>query len=323
MKKLFFSLLFFCSLLLSAIEPGTVAKITYPCKYDNSMQPALIMVSPDQGPRPLFVVLHTWSSDYNQCKGYGKRLLKHGASFIAPNFRGPNTSGDKLAMGSDAAISDIIDAVEYMKKNYNIDTKRIYLIGGSGGGYMSLLTGARHPEIWAGIASFCPISDLVRWHAERRGINYGAQIAAIVGNPQTDPAAKAEAMRRSPVTWLAGIKVPLDIVAGINDRTVSATHAVRAFNCVAAKADRIPEADINYIALNRKVPAHYPEIKELLAKRKIFLRRVSGNVRLTLFNAGHVILPDAGIRWLLRQHKDKPADFTSISGSGKTEKLGK
>ena len=104
---------------------------------------------------------------------------------------------------------------------------------------------------------------------------------------------------------------------------MAATHAIRAFNCVAAKADRIPEADINYIGQHRKVPAHYPEIKETLARKKIFLRRVSGNVRLTLFDAGHVILPDAGIQWLLNQHKDKPADFTTAADSGKTENLGK
>lgn len=323
MKKSAFLSLLFSSLLLAAIEPGVVTEITYPCKYDNSRQPALLMTTDAPGARPLFVVLHTWSSNYAQNKHYGKRLKKHGVYFIAPNFRGPNTSGDKLAMGSDAAISDIIDAVEYMKKNYSIDTKRIYLIGGSGGGYMSLLTGARHPEIWAGIASFCPISDLVRWHAERKGISYGAHIAKIVGNPQTSAEAKAEAIRRSPVTWLAGLKVPLDIVAGINDRTVAATHAVRAFNCVAAEADRIPEADIACIGENRKVPAHYPEVKEKLARKKIFLRRVSGNVRLTLFDAGHVILPEDGIQWLLNQHKDKPADFTSATGSGKTENLGK
>jgi pimeloyl-ACP methyl ester carboxylesterase len=161
-----------------------------------------------------------------------------------------------------------------MKKNYSIDTKRIYLIGGSGGGYMSLLTGARHPEIWAGIASFCPIADLVRWHAERKGTSYGAHIAKIVGNPQTSAEAKAEAIRRSPVTWLAGLKVPLDIVCRLILGKKAATHAVRAFNCVAAEADRIPEADIACIGENRKVPAHYPEIKETLARKKIFLRKI-------------------------------------------------
>ena len=117
MKKLLLSALFTSALLLSAIEPGVVTEITYPCKYDNSKQPALVMTTDAPGARPLFVVLHTWSSNYAQNKHYGKRLKKHGVYFIAPDFRGPNTTGNKLAMGSDAAISDIVDAVEYMKKN--------------------------------------------------------------------------------------------------------------------------------------------------------------------------------------------------------------
>ncbi|MCH2206397.1 MAG: S9 family peptidase [Lentisphaerales bacterium] len=42
-------------------------------------------------------------------------------------------------MGSEYVVADIISIVEYMKKNYNVDEKRIYLIGCSGGGYASFL----------------------------------------------------------------------------------------------------------------------------------------------------------------------------------------
>ena len=104
-------------------------EITYLCSFDNTQQPALILEAKSKEPRPLFVTLHTWSANYKQCRSsYAGHLVKHDVYMIAPNFRGKNTVGNKLSMGSDAAISDILDAVKYMQKNYNIDNNRIYLI---------------------------------------------------------------------------------------------------------------------------------------------------------------------------------------------------
>ena len=64
-------------------------EITYPCSFDNSMQPALRRVAKTtDAPRPLFVVLHTWSANFRQCNGYARVLSAHDVHMIAPNFRG-------------------------------------------------------------------------------------------------------------------------------------------------------------------------------------------------------------------------------------------
>jgi len=42
------------------------------------------------------------------------------------------------------------------------------LIGGYGGGYAALLMAGRHPEIWAGVSAWCPISDIEAWYAESK-----------------------------------------------------------------------------------------------------------------------------------------------------------
>ena len=301
-----------------AKKANRVAKeITYLCSYDNSQQPAL----------PLFVTLHTWSSEYKQCNGaYAQRLVAHDVHMIAPNFRGKNTAGNPLSMGSDAAISDIIDAVKYMQKNYNIDNDRIYLIGGSGGGFMSLLTSSRNRDIWAGVSSWCPISDIAKWHefyspkpGSARG--YGIHIEKNIGNPQTDEKAKAEAVKRSPVTYLEGVAYPLDISHGLMDRVVPVEHAIRAFNKVAAPKDRFSEEDIKNIKARKF--SKFPVIKEKLGKSKIYIRRVSGNVRLTIFHAGHSIMSGVGIQWLLKQQKGKPADFSVINSNESSAALGR
>jgi len=54
----------------------------------------------------------------------------------------------------------VFDAVAWMKKNYNIDDKRIYLTGSSGGGHMTLQMVGNHPELWAAASAWVGISDL-------------------------------------------------------------------------------------------------------------------------------------------------------------------
>ena len=307
-------------------------EITYLCSYDNSQQPALILVAKSKEPRPLFVTLHTWSSTYKQCRSsYAGNLVKHDVYMIAPNFRGNNLSGNKLSMGSDAAISDILDAVKYMQKNYNIDNSRIYLIGGSGGGFMSLLTSSRSRDIWAGVSSWCPISDLVAWHdyydkMPNAKKSYGLHIEKNIGNPKKEKGAEVEAIHRSPVTHLEGVTYPLDISHGVFDRVVPVEHAVWAFNKVAAPKDRFTEAEIEAIKnihKTRKTPAGFPEVTEKFGKYKIYVRRTSGNVRINLFHAGHAILGGTGIQWLLKQQKGKPADFSKINSNESSAALGR
>ena len=302
-------------------------EITYLCSYDNSQQPALILVAKSKEPRPLFVTLHTWSSNYKQCNGaYAKRLVAHDVHMIAPDFRGKNTVGNPLSMGNDAAISDIIDAVKYMQKNYNVDNNRIYLVGGSGGGYMSLLTSSRNRDIWAAVSSWCPISDLVVWHAyydkkPDAKKSYGIHIEKNIGNPIKDEKAKAEAIKRSPVTYLEGVTYPLDISHGVFDPVVPVEHAIRAFNKVAAPKDRFSEEDIKNIKARKF--GKFPAVKETLGKSRIYVRRTSGNVRLTIFHAGHSIMPGVGIQWLLKQQKGKPADFSNIKSNESSAALGR
>ena len=307
-------------------------EITYLCSYDNSQQPALILEAKSKEPRPLFVTLHTWSAEYKQCRtSYAGHLVKHDVHMIAPNFRGRNTVGNKLSMGSDAAVSDILDAVKYMQQNYNVDNSRIYLIGGSGGGFMSLLTSSRSRDIWAGVSSWCPISDIVKWHeyyspAPGSAKGYGINIEKNIGSPQTDEKAKAEAIHRSPVTHLEGVTYPLDISHGVFDRVVPVEHAVWAFNKVAAPEDRFTEAEIEAIKniyKTRKTPEGFPEVSEKFGKYKIYVRRTSGNVRINLFHAGHSILGGTGVQWLLKQQKGKPADFSSINSNESGAALGR
>lgn len=109
---------------------------------------------------------------------------------------------------------------------------------------------------------------------------------------------------------LAFAALPLDINTGIHDGhvgSVPVSHAIRAFNAVAAPTDRLPTA----LIAQRAVPADWrtATADPLYAARPVLLRRTSGPTRLTVFDGGHEILHEAALTWLEAQRRGAPPQW--------------
>ena len=308
--------------------------IAYPCPSDRSMQPAQVQFAPDGKPRPLVVALHTWSADLTQSwEKFRARCEERNWHCIYPLFRGPNWN--RKACGSDLVVSDIESAVEYAKSVCPVDEQRIYLIGGSGGGHASLLMAGRTPQLWTAISSWCPITDLIKWHAEckKSGREYYKHIeSACDGDPEISSSAAAQAKRRSPATYLASAagKTIIDIGTGIHDGhkgSVPVGHTLRAFNLLAAPEDRISAGDIEFIEKNQEIPEHLKyqgEPDAAYGPYKVLLRRVSHWVRVTIFEGGHDLLPGPGMGFLENQVRgQEPVWYSGSAYDGESDKLGK
>lgn len=266
---------------------------------------------------PLVVAFHSWGASCHwtsPAMGVQAYCERQGWAMVYPNFRGPNVRPD--ACGSELACVDVLDVIEWAQKERAIDADRIYLIGGSGGGYFSLLMAGRFPEIFAGAAAFCPITDLARWYRDGRS-HYPKNIAAACGGtPEESP---YEYSKRSALTYLSNARVnrlPIYIVTGIHDGhtgSVPVGHSIRAFNTLADEADRISEADIAEIERTEKVPealAFKGRDPFYGSKTPIWLRKTSANARLTIFEAGHDGNTAAGLDFLSRQRRGRSADMT-------------
>ena len=271
---------------------------------------------------PLLVFLHSWSGGFEQGPPWIAQAKKLGWVLVAPDFRGPNSRPEACA--SDLASQDIIDAVEYAKAHARIDTNRIYLVGGSGGGHMSLVMAARVPGLWAGVSAWVPISDLTAWHAESsaRKNNYAKMIEQCCGG-KPGPATEAEYRHRSPLFHLAAAKgVPLDINTGIHDGhtgSVPVSHSLLAFNVLAAPDKQVSVADIDFMVREQKIPAALATETQIDPERQkaTLFRRASGNARVTVFEGGHDSEPLAALEWLSRQRKGQSADWSLGQKSGK------
>lgn len=298
--------------------PGDVAEIRIRSSADGSEQPAMTWSPPGGEARPLLVGLHTWGGDYRQASNgptFARWCMNQGWHFVFPHFRGPNRTPE--ALGSDLAVQDIADAVAHLQRTQRVDPDRIYLIGASGGGHMAMLMAGRHPELWAGISAWVGISDIATWHADHlkdgKADNYARDIEAALGGPPDTPERLADARRRSPLTWLkAAHGVNLDLHHGLHDgRTGSVPfrHSLLAFNAVAPEADRLDPAQIEAYYASQTLPSGWsaPEPDLLYEGTRLFFRRQSGQVRVTIFDGGHEILYTPGLNWLAAQRRGQPA----------------
>ncbi len=181
---------------------------------------------------PLVVALHTWSADrFNQIKII-ELCKERDWALLLPEFRGPNLVSNPRAYeacGSQLACQDIIDAVEFVQKNYSIDNNAVFLVGGSGGGHMTLMTSAYKPEMWRGASSWCPITDVALWHKYYgNGNRYALHMEACCsGVPGDSPEVDYEYSKRSPMSYLTKLaKVNLSVHHGRFDKSVPCIHTI-------------------------------------------------------------------------------------------------
>ena len=276
---------------------------------DGHRQPALWLPARRDG-RPLLVVLHSWSVNYLQRLGVPFALWagRHDWSMIAPDFRGPNNKA--TATGSDLAVRDVVDAIGWARERAAIDESRVFVIGFSGGGMMSLLLAGRHPELLAGAVAWVPVHDLVKWYGytsqKRPQPRYPGHIrASCGGDPSADSGARERCTYRSPRTHLHAARdadLPVYIGHGLGDQDVRPDHAVRAFNQLAAPGDRIPPSAVAAIRRNVLPPAlrRSIEARTYFGKNdpRVLFARKSGAATVVLFEGEHDMVYHPGLRWM-------------------------
>ena len=289
-------------------------KVQIASSADGTDQPCYVILpdgyEPGGEPRPLLVSLHTFSGDVEQRqKGFEEEANRAGWIYVFPHFRGPNKTPQ--ACGSPLAQQDILDAVDWAIKTYPIETRRIYLVGSSGGGHMAMLMASRYPQRWTAVSAWVGISDLVAWHERRAQGNYGAMLRAACGGAPGDSAEVDEQYRlRSPLTWLhRAVGLPLDLNTGIHDGhtgSVPVRQTLEAFNVVACAGahETISEDEIGLLSdadgrLESPKPSDLE--KDETYGRAIYLRRHAGLCRVTVFEGGHEELARAAIAWLGQQ----------------------
>jgi hypothetical protein len=103
---------------------------------------------------------------------------------------------------SDLVIQDIDDAIDFALSNFNCDIEKIYVIGGSGGGYAALASFMKSKHNVAEFSAWCPISDIYRWYYQTkvRDLNYWEDISKCTNSPN-EQLNEISAKSKSPLYW--------------------------------------------------------------------------------------------------------------------------
>lgn len=286
--------------------PG-IEDIRLTASADGAEQPAFWLAPQGEGDRPLLVILHSWSSDYLQHAGipYAMWAQENGWAAIAPQFRGINDDPD--AIGSELAVQDVVDAIDYATSQDGVDADRVYAVGYSGGGMMSLLLAGRHPDKVTAVAAWGPPYDLIAFYRQSvgNGRHYAGEIrAGCGGDPSDEDPAQEECLRRSPMTYLDGAReaeVPILIGQGIHDPLLSPSQGARAFNQLAVPDERLSDEEVEAIGQGG-IPEDLAgpiDIETYFGEgdpAPVFARH-SGAALLVFFDKDHDMVYKASLRW--------------------------
>jgi dipeptidyl aminopeptidase/acylaminoacyl peptidase len=196
--------------------------VTY-SSYDETPIASFLYIPPNikqDRSNPAIVYPHG-GPQWEHFNGWYPRLqyfLSQGYIIIAPNYRGSTGFGRtfteslrKDCGGGD--LKDLVAATDYLNKTGYVDPKRIAIMGGSWGGYLTLMALTKTPEIWAAGVSIVPLANWFTAHENEDPV-LQKNDEWLMGDPVTD----RELWRdRSPLFFAENIRAPLLLLAGKND----------------------------------------------------------------------------------------------------------
>ena len=152
--------------------------------------------------------------------------LSRGYAVLATNVRGSTGYGKTYTHLDDVekredSVKDLAAAVDWLKTRGGADPKRIAVMGGSYGGYMTMAAVTLYPDLWAAAVNTVGI---VNWETflQRTSGYRRRQREVEYGRLDKD----LEFLRRiSPLARVDRIKTPLMVIHGKNDPRVPYTEA--------------------------------------------------------------------------------------------------
>jgi len=202
------------------VEPYLVH---YPSKDGKWTISAFVYVPynlPRNGQHPAIVLVHggPTAQTVNSFNRFVQHVANQGYLVIAPNYRGSTGYGKDFQhanlfdMGG-GDLQDVLGAADWIKQTGYVDPKKVVIMGGSYGGYMSMMAVTKAPEMWA---AGVPIVPFVNYFTEIE--NEDPVLREMDIATMGDPEKNKDLLRdRSPIFFVDQIKAPLLLLAGGND----------------------------------------------------------------------------------------------------------
>jgi dipeptidyl aminopeptidase/acylaminoacyl peptidase len=173
----------------------------------NGKFPALVWIH--GGPTGQYV------NSFNRAVQY---LVNQGYLVIAPNFRGSTGYGKEFMRANyrdegGGDLADVVDAAQWIAKSGFVDPKKLVSMGGSYGGYLTMMAVTKYADMWGAGVAIVPYTN---WFTELATEDPAirAYDVSIMGDPVDNKALYED---RSPINFIDRIKAPILLIAGGND----------------------------------------------------------------------------------------------------------
>ncbi|MDP9268184.1 MAG: S9 family peptidase [Acidobacteriota bacterium] len=197
----------------------------YPSK-DGKWQISAFVYMPHNlernGQSPALVYVHggPQAQTMNSFNRNVQYLVNQGYVVIAPNYRGSTGYGkefqdaNRFDMGG-GDLADCVAAADWIKQTGYVDPKKLVIMGGSYGGYLTMMGVTKASDVWAAGVAIVPF---VNWFTEIKNEDplLREYDIATMGDP-ADPKNKQLFEDRSPAYHLDNIKASLMMLAGGHD----------------------------------------------------------------------------------------------------------
>jgi len=183
------------------------------------------------GPRPVIIDIHGGpeSQAVPTFSPFTQFLVREmGFVVLAPNVRGSSGYGRSyldLDNGEDRedAVRDIGALLVWISAQRDLDAKKVFVYGGSYGGYMSLASLVHYSDRLRGGIDVVGISNFVTFLESTSA--YRRDLRRVEYGDERLPRMRAYLQRISPLTGAARIAKPLLVVQGLNDPRVPANES--------------------------------------------------------------------------------------------------
>ncbi|CAM2931553.1 S9 family peptidase [Paenibacillus taichungensis] len=192
-------------------------------------------------------------------------MLAQGYHIFAPNFRGSTGYGAEFGKmverdWGEGPRLDCVAGINWLFDEGISSPDRLFVVGGSYGGYMTLLLAGRHPELFRAAVDIFGPSNLFTF-LESVPEDWKPMMDNWLGDPVRD---RERLTKDSPITYLDKMVNPMLVIQGANDPRV-----------VKAESDQIVAAlqgkgvDVEYIVLDDEGHGFSRKTNEILVYRRM------------------------------------------------------
>ncbi|RDV24826.1 S9 family peptidase [Alteromonas aestuariivivens] len=206
------------------VDPADLAEhklVRYSSRDGLEIEGYLTLPKTGQAPFPTIIHPHggPGARDYSGFDYWTAFFSSRGYAVLRPNFRGSSGYGYEFSQAQMRGWGlqmqdDITDAAQWMIGQGYANPEKMCIVGASYGGYAAMMATVKTPELFSCAVSFAGVSDLERVVYRSRSFTNEEFVKNQIGDDDDD------LEKRSPISHVAGIKTPILLLHGEEDRVV-------------------------------------------------------------------------------------------------------